>query len=517
MRAINASQTILVFMWLCGCGSAPTQAFDGGVDSGADAADAFTATDAPTSNIVIDSFTSDSPSITEGESVVLTALVRDSVGLFDIATVELEDADSTELFGAFDRGANGLFTRTLSWSDIQTAHLTDLALGGRVTRTFRARATDRAGVSVSATTSIDLTCGDNGACAGHCDDLNNDRHCGTCENQCNSNGWCEASTCRITDSQRIATENDAPSLAVDSLGNPRVAFGGRYEARAGGIWPASEIIPNHPLFAYGAVSSLAVDSTDASHVGLWSDEGGLSYATRGSAGWSEEVVSETTTPVLGTVDLLLDASDRPHIVYGNSDAHTLNYIARVGSVWEPEVIDTGVWVSTSSAQFGMDGYVRVAYVDESTSVLKLATRSTVGWSVETAPYLLEVSGTPSLAIAADGSVCITFYDASYGDLIYAELRAGTWHFSSVDESDDVGRHSSLITNGTERRVTYYDATHGHLKYAFNVDGRWRTHDVTPHGYYEGEFNTLAAGPDGRLFMAYTDAADLAFTEASWVH
>jgi hypothetical protein len=133
----------------------------------------------------------------------------------------------------------------------------------------------------------------------------------------------------------------SPSLALDSAGEPRVAYlvgsGGEvdYAFRSGGVWTTETIdvvSPNQAL-----KTSLALDSTGLPHVAYDEFPGiGVNYAVRTDAGWSIELVDagERWSPAL-----VLDSGDNPHMVFYDAELGALIYATRSSRTWCPQTIE----------------------------------------------------------------------------------------------------------------------------------------------------------------------------------
>lgn len=142
--------------------------------------------------------------ITEGESVVFTALLTDPDGAADVIGGSLTNPDGTISFGAFvSTGQPGSFEFTLSWAAIHQADAIEFETPSAV-RTFRAEFFDQMGKSAAKTADITLQCDDGlrftpAACGGVCTDLNDDdANCASCGHACEvrfDSGYCENSAC----------------------------------------------------------------------------------------------------------------------------------------------------------------------------------------------------------------------------------------------------------------------------------------------------------------------------------
>jgi predicted dithiol-disulfide oxidoreductase (DUF899 family) len=72
----------------------------------------------------------------------------------------------------------------------------------------------------------------------------------------------------------------------------------------------------------------------------------------------------------------------------------------------------------------------------------------------------------SLAFTPAGQPAISYYDATRGDLRYAEHSGSAWQICAVDTDGDTGWHTSLaFTPDGRPAVCYYDATRADLRYA----------------------------------------------------
>jgi hypothetical protein len=140
------------------------------------------------------SFSTNVGQITEGESVVFTAVVSDPDGFDDIAGGTLFTQDGAFSYGPFvSAGQEGTYSITVSWADVdqvEAIEFEDFSLD----RVFRAEFFDMDGHKVSQDTTIALQCDGGGACDGSCKDFQNDgSNCGACGKSCS--GGCGEGEC----------------------------------------------------------------------------------------------------------------------------------------------------------------------------------------------------------------------------------------------------------------------------------------------------------------------------------
>lgn len=133
------------------------------------------------------SFSTNVSQITEGESVIFTAIVSDPDGLDDIAGGSLFTEDGAFSYGPFvAAGQEGTYSITVSWGQIDqvaTIAFEDL----QIERVFRVEFFDKEGHVAAKNTSITLHCDGGGACDGSCKDFQSDGvNCGGCGKTCSS-------------------------------------------------------------------------------------------------------------------------------------------------------------------------------------------------------------------------------------------------------------------------------------------------------------------------------------------
>ena len=140
------------------------------------------------------SFSTNVGQITEGESVVFTAIVSDPDGFDDIAGGTLFTQDGAFSYGPFvSAGQEGTYSITVSWAEVDqvaSIEFEDFDLD----RVFRAEFFDKEGHKVTKDTMITLHCEGGGACGGSCKDFQIDgANCGTCGKICS--GGCGGGEC----------------------------------------------------------------------------------------------------------------------------------------------------------------------------------------------------------------------------------------------------------------------------------------------------------------------------------
>lgn len=146
------------------------------------------------------SFGTNVGALTEGESVIFTAILTDPDGINDIVGGTLKSVDEALQFGPFvAAGQPGTYSVTLSWAQIHQVDPIEFTAGS-IGRGFRAVFFDQKGHKATDDVEVQLSCAGGAACAGSCMDLASDGlNCGTCGRVCDGGeDACESGACQPT-------------------------------------------------------------------------------------------------------------------------------------------------------------------------------------------------------------------------------------------------------------------------------------------------------------------------------
>jgi hypothetical protein len=131
----------------------------------------------------VTSLTTNSPSITEGDSVTFFAVVTDPQGYKDIGGGMLQTPNGTQ-YAFFDSAGPGSYQVTLSWSEIHNVETIHFENPAGEARTFVASFFDQGGDTGEESVQVQLQCQGDGACTGICTPLDTNNDCGSCGNVC---------------------------------------------------------------------------------------------------------------------------------------------------------------------------------------------------------------------------------------------------------------------------------------------------------------------------------------------
>jgi hypothetical protein len=188
----------------------------------------------------------------------------------------------------------------------------------------------------------------------------------------------------------------------------------------------------------------------------------------------------STLDSAGTVgqyaSIALDSANKVHIAYYDATDGYLKHITDAAGSWGlPEPVDTNGDVGrNASIAVDSSDQVHIAYYDATNGDLKYATNASGLWMPTTVDSSGDVGQHTSIAFEGANKVHIGYYDVSNTALKYAACSTSctvtsNWATLLVDNSSDVGQFASLVVDGTgTRHIGYYDASNGDLKYAESI-------------------------------------------------
>ncbi|RPI53225.1 MAG: hypothetical protein EHM56_07480, partial [Chloroflexi bacterium] len=240
-----------------------------------------------------------------------------------------------------------------------------------------------------------------------------------------------------------------PSLALDAEGRPHVAYGGnlagtyeyglKYARHDGSAWQIEMVDDS---VSPGWHNSLALDSLGNPHIAYHDPGEALMYAHYYSGSWHIQAV-ESGADLGEKASLALDSANLPHIAYWDYTNHRIRYARRVGADWHIETVVTFVGTGyDTSLSFALDtgNQPHVSYYDYDLSLLRYAHKVGGIWQSDTVdPEDYRGQGS-SLVIDAQGHPRISY---SGDGLMYARFDGAVWRITQVDNDWSAGSRSSL--------------------------------------------------------------------------
>jgi len=293
--------------------------------------------------------------------------------------------------------------------------------------------------------------------------------------------------------------------------------------------------------------SLALDLYNYSHI-AYSDYSNnrLKYASDSSSGWSLDVVDGNSTDV-GNISLALDFNGFAHISYFDYGEHLVRYADNVDGSWNISNIVNSYTICVST-DIGVDsGSHSYILWSSGSDGLTFATNKTGSWINEFIGHAVTDDRIVSLAIGAEGSAHIAYYDGSglfyltnlsgswaeelvdsdffpgisisldtegYPHIIYALLqeiryanrRSGSWVKEVVSQDGGLFQQDSLSLDGNGKAHFSFGWSAGDsmaLNYATNKGGQWVISQIDTYGDYIGNASSLAVDSQNIAHVSYS--------------
>lgn len=298
---------------------------------------------------------------------------------------------------------------------------------------------------------------------------------------------------------------------------------------SGAVTWASERVDSYPDSTglnpgdAGKYSAMAV-ATDGTVWVVYQDasNGVLKYARRDPAGgWTignADVGGGSSYDAGYWASIALDPSGNPVAAHYDAAARTLRVTRWSGTAFTAAVAyegtdftstDTAVGSVTGNAgeytqiAIAADGTEYIAFYDRAWGALRLASGGVGGYSVELVDGAADVGHWPDLMVDEAG-IAIAYHDVTNQDLKLAVGRAGgPWEIETVDTGDHVGADSAIYDEGSEPGIVYFDGQNNDMRLARKSGGAWALQTVGAAGAALGYHNETVR-IDGVRYVASYD-------------
>ena len=130
------------------------------------------------------------------------------------------------------------------------------------------------------------------------------------------------------------------------------------------------------------------------------------------------------------------------------------------------------------------------------------------WSSEVVDSSSATGGAPSIAVASNGDVHMTYTDPSNQALNYVSNALGFWGMVSIDDSSTLGTQASIALDGFARlHIGFYDITSSSLKHATLSTETWEISTVAFVNTLDSAVS-IAVDAGGRARLIYHENGEL---------
>ena len=189
------------------------------------------------------------------------------------------------------------------------------------------------------------------------------------------------------------------------------------------------------------------------------------------------------------------------------------------------------WLAETADSFGEVGQdtdiaitanntVFISYFDFGFKNLKCARLLNDEWSYDVVDSEGDTGRDTCLALDSFDHPHISYYDATLGALKHTYFDGVAWHVEVVDDSGDVGLDTAIVIGSNNQiHISYHDETNGDLKYAKSLDNGWDIEIVDAEDN-TGELSSIALDKNGNPHISYSTRYDFAlyhayYDDGSW--
>jgi hypothetical protein len=246
------------------------------------------------------------------------------------------------------------------------------------------------------------------------------------------------------------------------------------------------LTPADTVGMQGWFPSLALDASDNPHIAYGEESPGLlAYVYWDGFSWQKQTFDFTAGPDNWFTSIEVDSQGRPHIAsvsYLAIPRSEIWYTYWDGSSWHSEKVDTvnglsNVWEYLS---LDLDSQDRphIAYYANGARTLRYAYWDGSVWQIQTVDPVPDVGQACSIALDSQDRPHISYYDFTNGDLKYAYWNGSTWAIQAMTSAADIGQYTSIAIDSQDRpHIAFSDVTNTRLRYTYWDGITWQTQTV----------------------------------------
>ena len=245
-------------------------------------------------------------------------------------------------------------------------------------------------------------------------------------------------------SETISTEGIKPSLAVDEMGSVHIAF--MLESNSG--WVRHALVENGTVTINDVVVGYFYGPLD---IAIGNDN--RTYIAYHDHTIEDQVVAIGNGNAWGlsrTSDIGHDGWDNSIVVDENNVIHTssidpsgfrgngLEYARFQGASWRVEEVGSGpiMYANATSLALDSEGGLFISYFDDGEGTLKLASKASDSWGIETIDNSTASGRFSSIFINSEDDIFISYYKDN-GEVRLASCINESWSIKTIDKLDNV--------------------------------------------------------------------------------
>ena len=262
---------------------------------------------------------------------------------------------------------------------------------------------------------------------------------------------------------------------------------------------------------YGVQASIAIDASQNLHISYFS--GGVRYGFRpaNSSHWFTMNLAPSGGYSEVPTRLALDAGGNPHICFTPG---VLKYASFENHGWNIQQVDpqSGLIEYNCSVAIAADGTPHVIWYQENNVHLKYAVLEKGTWLARTLDFDQQTGKWNCMVLDAQGNPHISYDVFTKGEIKYAYWDGKDWQRTVVDspaispDEPSGGMGNSLVLNHDGKAQISYENGEA-VKYAWEKNGSWKIETidhVALTGSWAGYRTRQALDPQGNPHVVYED-------------
>jgi hypothetical protein len=266
----------------------------------------------------------------------------------------------------------------------------------------------------------------------------------------------------------------------------------------------------------GAGDKLHIAYYDNMWTGSGQQAGTVKYATDASGTWQAAAIDSVAPKVGASIDMVANADGSLNIAYYDATRYDLKIASKTSGAWLVDTVASNLLnVSTVAMERDASGKLHVV-VNPNGKVTYLS-NATGSWTSEVVGdnnVIFGDAATCAIAVDPAGKAYVGYHDYTSRTLKYVSNQSGGWVTQTVDGVPDVGIHTAIAVDGDGHvHFAYYDRSNGDLKYASNASGNWVTRTLDSAGDV-GLYGAIAVDANDHIHISYLDETSHALKYAT---
>jgi len=200
-------------------------------------------------------------------------------------------------------------------------------------------------------------------------------------------------------------------------------------------------------------TSIDVDSGDNLHIAYYDGQytgsgqqtGTVKYSTNLNGPWQSVAIDSVAPTVYGSISLVVNTDASLNAAYYDFNSYSLKRAVKNSGAWLTETIATNL-LNVTTVAMAHDASSKLHLIVNPSGNVTYISNATGLWTSETIGNNGVIYGdaaTCAIAVDAEGTAHVGYYDYTNRILKYVSNKSGTWSTETVDATSDAGLYTSI--------------------------------------------------------------------------